>query len=102
VRKAAQHRVIFQAGREFDLAKLHRLKAARRIQFITEGEEVDRSHGFQNMNLRDQELFNFNHPAQRGNGFCGMIFFHQSDSPVDLVQDLLEPELISLMHRDKK
>ena len=102
MRKAAQHRIIFQAGREFDLAKLHRLKATRRIQFIAEGEEADRPHGFQYMNLRDQELFNFNHAAQRLGGFRWMIFLHQADGRVNLMQDLLEPEFISLMYRDEE
>ena len=102
MRKAAENRVIFQAGREFDLAKLHRLKTTRRIQFIAEGEEADRPHRFQNVDLRDEELFNFNHAAQCLGCIRGTIFLHQADGRVDLMQDLLEPEFVSLMHRDEE
>ena len=98
----AQNLFVFQTGREFNFAKLHRLKPAGRIQFVPEPEKADRLHGFQNMNLRDQQLFDLDDAAQRLGGFGRAIFFHQNDRCVNLVQDLFEPEFVSLVHGDEK
>src|ERR1041384_6731530 len=93
---------MLQSGNKLNLAKLHRLKAARWIQLIAKTEEADRRHRLQKVNLRDQQLLDLDDSAQRERRFRDSITLHQSDRGVDLVQDLLEPEFISLMHGDKE
>src|SRR5438270_432610 len=53
VRERAQNRFVLQARSEFDLTKLHGLKSAGGIQLVAKTEETNRSHGFQDVNLRD-------------------------------------------------
>src|ERR1051325_2692995 len=93
---------MLQSGNKLNLAKLHRLKAARWIQLIARTEEANRRHRRQNVNLRDQQLLDLDDPAQRERRFRDSINLHQSDGGVDLVQDLLEPKFIRLMHRDEE
>src|SRR5262249_42759516 len=59
----AQNPFILETGRKFDFAKLHRLKTAGWIQFVTKTEEPQRTHRLENMNLRYQQLFDLNHAA---------------------------------------
>src|SRR5882672_12784179 len=54
------------------------------------------------MNLGNQKLFNFDDATQSPRGLIGAILFHQRDRRVNLMQDLLEPEFISLVHSDEK
>src|SRR5258708_19891691 len=54
------------------------------------------------MNLGNQKLFNFDDAMQSPRGFLGSILFHQRDRRVNLMQDLLEPKFISLVHGDEQ
>ena len=102
MRERAQNRFVFQARSEFDLAKLHGLKSAGGIQLVAKTEETNRSHGFQDVNLGDQQFFDLHHPPQRVRRLRGAVFFHRGDCGLKLVQDLLKPEFISLMHGNEK
>src|SRR2546429_3231506 len=102
VAEAVNNRCVFQPRREFDLTKLHTLKTARRIQFITKSQEVDRRHRFQNVYLLDEHLFNFDDAPQTACRSRRAILVHLRDGGVNLVQDLLEPEFVSLMNRDEE
>src|SRR5258706_10973264 len=54
-----QNRFVFQTGRKFNFAKLHRLKTTGGIQLVSKSKKADRLHGFENVNLGDEQLFNF-------------------------------------------
>src|SRR5258706_15961220 len=85
--KLAQNMLIFETGDEFDLAKLHRLKAAGRIQLIAKPEKVDRRHCLEQLDLVQQDLLDFHHPLQRA--LCGdsPIFVHQPYALIYYLED---------------
>src|ERR1041384_2573140 len=93
---------MLQSGNKLNLAKLHRLKAARWIQLIAKTEEADRRHRLQDVNLCDQQLLDLYDSAYRERRFRNSITLHESDRGVDLVQDLFEPKFIRLMHGDEQ
>jgi hypothetical protein len=97
-----QNSFILRARDEFEFSELHRLKTARRIEFIAKFEKPDLRHRFENMNLRNDHFFNRRDGFQRMIGAEFPPFPHPSYARVDLVQNLLEPELIRLMNDDKK
>ncbi len=93
---------ILQTRRELNLTKLHRLKTTRRIQLVAKRKKTDRRHGFENVNLVYQQLFD-RHDAiycARGGGYA--IFFQQLNRSVELVQNLFEPEFVSLVNRNEQ
>src|SRR5690349_13536832 len=94
--------LVFCARNEFELAKLHRLKTACRIEFVAKFEKTDLRHRFEDMNLRNDHFFDRRHGAQRMIDAKGATFSQPADRCVDFVQDLLEPKLVSLMNDDKK
>src|SRR2546423_1352718 len=51
--EVVEYAFVFQAGRELDLAELHGLKTARRVQLVAEAEKTDRRHRLKNVNLTD-------------------------------------------------
>ena len=75
------------------------MKTAGGIQLVSKSQETKRRHRLENMDLRDQQLFNFDDASHRLGGFGNPIFLHQSDRRVDLMQDLFEPEFVGLMDR---
>src|SRR2546430_15164984 len=93
---------MLQSGNELNLAKLHRLKAARGIQLIAESQKADWRHCLQDVNLRDQQFLDFYHSVHCERRFCDSITLHQSNGGVDFVQDLFEPKFIRLMHGDEE
>src|SRR2546421_11862478 len=93
---------MLQAGNELNLAKLHRLKAARGIQLIAEAQKADRRHRLQNVDLGDQQFLDLYDSVHGERRFRNSITLHQSDGGVDLVQDLFEPKLVRLMHGDEE
>ncbi len=100
--KLVQDRFGLQTGSEFNLAKLHRLKTAGRVELVAESQKVNRLHRLEYMDLLNQEFFDLDHAAQRVRRFSRRVLFHQSDGCVDFVQNLLEPKFIRLVHGDEK
>src|SRR5688500_13780233 len=100
--KLANDALVFQTRRELDLAKLHRLKPARRAELIAKGEKVDRRHAFENVNLVQQQLLDVSDSLQRARRRRQPVFRDQRDCRVDLVQDLFEPKFVSLVDRDEQ
>ena len=100
--EGVQNALVLGARNEFELAKLHRLKTARRIKLVPELEKADLRHGFEQMDLSDEHFFDADHGAQAV--ICAECppGIQPFDAGVHLVQDLLEPKLISLMDDDKK
>jgi hypothetical protein len=54
------------------------------------------------MNLRNQKFLDLNDPSQRLRGFEFAIVSHQRGGRVNLMQNLLEPEFVSLMDGDEE
>src|ERR1051326_8774114 len=101
-REFTQNRLVFQPRGKLNLAKLHRLKTACRIQFITKRQKTDWRHGFENVNLVHQQLFDCDDAVHGTRSSWHAIFFQQLNRRVKLVQDLFEPELVSLVNRDEQ
>src|SRR5918911_2037368 len=82
--KAAQNGLVFEARGELDLAKLHRLKAARGVQLVAEGQKADRRHRLQNVNLVDQYLFDLDDTPDGTRGCASAVFIHLRNGRIDL------------------
>ena len=69
---------------------------------IAKRQKTDRRHGFENVNLVHEQLFDLDDAFQCARGGRQAIFFEQLNRRIELVQDLFEPQLISLMDSDEK
>ena len=98
----AQNFRVLRAGRKLNFAKLHGLKTACRIQFVTKTKKADWRHGLQDMNLIDEQFFDFHDAANCPRRFSGAIFIHQANCRIDLVKYLLEPKFIGLVDGNEK
>jgi hypothetical protein len=96
-----------QAEPDFDQAKLHRLEARGRKQEVAEIEEVERRHRLQHLELLDQQLEDFDDAIEPVHDAAEIFVFHDLAAEiglntVELVQDLLEPQLVGLVHDDEQ
>src|SRR5688572_13139689 len=94
--------LVFQSRRKLDLAKLHRLKTTRRIELIAKREKADWRHGFEDVNLLHEQLFNLHNPFDRARCAGKPILLEKLDRSIELVKDLFEPELVRLVHSDEQ
>src|ERR1044071_8874949 len=85
VSKATQNTLVLEPGSELDLAKLHGLKAARRIQLVAEGQEADRRHRLKDVNLVDQYLFDLDDAIDGAGGRRRSILFHLRDGRINFM-----------------
>src|ERR1700691_2740072 len=105
-----QHLFVFQTAQEFDLSKLLGLKTTRRIQFAAKSEKVRRQHGFENGELLHQYAHDFGAAAKQTRGLVNAIARSRigargakvGNHGVEIVQQLLEPELVSLMNDNEQ
>src|SRR5437870_10122937 len=97
-----QNALVFKPGRKFNLAKLHRLKAAGRIQLFAKTEKANRRHRLENMDLVYEQLLNFDNPAQCALRCDRSVRVHRLNCRINFMEDHLEPNLVCLMNRDEQ
>jgi hypothetical protein len=69
---------------------------------IAKSEKADRRHAFEYVNLLYQQLLDVHDPLDRARCRRETIFCEKSNRRIEFVQDLFEPQLISLVHRDEE
>src|SRR5262245_70394 len=100
--KPLDRRPRLDAEHEFDLPELIRLKPARRVEPLAEAEELERRHCLENVELRDHHFEDRQDPLQRVLRAMRLVLFEQMADAIELVQQLLEPQLIDLMDHDEE
>src|SRR5207302_4104798 len=93
---------VLQAGDELDLPELDRLEARRRRQLGPEGKEVLWRHRLQHLDLLDQKSPDDAHPPERVARPESVVQLHAVADGFQLLQEDLEPELVSLVDRDEE
>src|SRR5680860_197423 len=91
-----------QSRKRLDLSELGRLEAARRPQVIAECQEIDRGDGLENIHLIDQHLLNLDATPEQPRRTEHLVALEMSDDGIQLVEDLLEPELVRLVDDDEE
>ncbi len=84
------------------LAELYRLEAARRIQVVAKGIEFLRRHRLEDIDLLFEQPLNRVNAAEELRRAQKIIGVERRDRRLQLVQELLEPELIDLMDNDEE
>ena len=102
LRKAANRAVRLHAEHELDLAELVGLKTARRLEPLAEREELERRHRLEDVQLRDHDFQDGQDPLQRVLRAVRFVVFEQLADAIELVQQLLEPELVDLVDDDEE
>ena len=90
------------AEHELQLPELVRLESARRGQPVAERQELERRHRLEDVDLRDQHLEDGQDPLQRVLRPRPLVLAQQRHDPIELVQQLLEPELVDLVNDDEE
>ena len=90
------------AERELELAKLIRLKPAGGLETLAERQELERRHRLENVELGDEHLENGQDALERVLRPVRVVGLEQQRRAIDLVQDLLEPELVDLVNDDEE
>jgi hypothetical protein len=94
--------VVLAAGKELELPVLCRLEAAGRRQVGPELEEVLGGHRLQDVHLGDEQPLDRVHPAEKVTRPPGLAAHQRVADGLELVQQLLEPQLIDLVHGDEQ
>ena len=90
------------AEHELELPELIGLKSARRLEPLPERLELERRHGLEDVELRDQHLENGEDPLQRMLRPVRIARLEERDDVIDFVQHLLEPQLVDLVNDDEE
>src|SRR5690606_9168383 len=88
--------------RELERAELEGLEPAAGLEAVAEREELERRHGLEHVDLRDQHLEDGEHALERVQGARGVIGREQVLEVIQLVQDLPEPQLVDLVDDDEE
>src|SRR4029077_15614142 len=96
-----------EAEPDLDQSELRRLEARRREQIVAEIEEIERRHRLQHLELLDQELEDLVDALEPVHDAPEILVLYHLAAEIDLdavelVQNLLEPQLVGLMHDDEK
>ena len=83
------------------------LKSGGRGQEIAEIEEIQRGHGLQNAHLIDQHLLDLHDAVEARDGnadilFIDIIIAKHRHHRIQFMEDLLEPQFVSLMDDDEE
>ena len=97
-----ERRWIAPAEHRFELAELRRLEAAGGVEPVAEAGELARRHRLQDVDLRDHDLQDGEHPAQGVEGPGGVVVLQQLLGVDQLVDQLLEPQLVHLVDDDEE
>ena len=92
---------------DLDHAKLRRLEAGRRKQEIAKVQEVERRHRLQDFELLDQQLEDLVDAVEPVHDAAEILVLQHVAAEVDLdavelVQNLLEPQFVGLVHDDEE
>lgn len=87
--------------------KLEALEARGREEIVAEVEKIEGRHGLQHPNLLNEQLQDFGHPLEAGHriadvALIDMLSVKHSRDGRQLVDNLLEPQFVHLMHNDEK
>src|SRR2546426_6870787 len=100
---------LFRSGRgilgpeeELELAELERLESTAGFEAISERQELERCHGFEDVDLRHHDLEHGEDALQGVQGARRLVAAQQRLEVAELVEHLLEPQLIHLMDDDKE
>ena len=100
--EALEGRDVPAAEHELELAELVGLEAARLLEARAERLELERRHGLEDVELRHQHLQDGEDALERVLGAVGLVGVEQAPHVVELVQDLLEPQLVDLVDHDEE
>ena len=100
--QAVEEGAVSKSREELDGPELNRLEPAGRSQLGPEGQEVLRPHRLQDPDLGHQHLLDGAYPPEIVGGPVGVAGRHGGPGGVQLVQDLLEPQLVDLMDDDEE
>ena len=100
--EAIDHAGALAPQHELELAKLIRLKTARRLEALAKRQELERRHRLEDVELRDEHLQDGEDPPQRVLRPVRLAFLEQAPDEVHLVEQLLEPELVHLVNDDEE
>ena len=84
------------------LAKLRRLKTARRLQEPSKRVELQGSHGLKNVDLRHAGFHDGAHAAKQRQRAVSVASLQRCLQRTRLVQQLLEPQLVRLVNDDEQ
>ena len=87
---------------ELELAELVRLEPAGGLEPFPEGLELERRHGLEDVQLRDEHLQDGEDALHRVLDPRGVAGIQPPDHLIDLVEDLLEPQLVDLVDDDEE
>ena len=87
---------------EFKLAELGRLEAAGRIEAGPEGQELQRRHRFEHLDLGDEGAEDNEDAAQCVQGGAGVGGAQSGDEVVEFVEDDFEPQFVHLVGDDEE
>ena len=87
---------------EFDLPELVRLKSAGGLQPLAKRQELARRHRLEDVELRDEHLEDRQDSLERVLRTMRLARAQQPRHVIELVQELLEPELVHLVDHDEE
>ncbi len=96
-----------QAQLRLDQTELEALEARSGDQEVAKVQEVQGGHGLEHPQLVDEQLLDLGHARKAAQGHSDAALVHrvvaeEGQHRVELVQDLLEPELVGLVHHDEQ
>src|SRR5438876_7064499 len=97
-----KRRRAFVSEHKLNFPKLHRLKSRCGLEPIAETRERRRRHRLENVHLRHQHLHNCPYPLERMNRPEGIARGEISPYFLELMEQLLEPQLVGLMNDDEE
>ena len=84
------------------MAELVGLKTAGRLQATAERQKLQRGHRLENIELSDENLEDRQDPSERVLRANGIARPEQVHDPIELVEELFEPQLVYLMDHDEQ
>src|SRR5439155_19532437 len=87
---------------KLNILQLHRLKSRWGLETIAETRERRRRHRLENVHLRHQHLHNCPYPLERMNRPEELARGELSPYFLELMEQLLEPQLVGLMNDDEE
>jgi len=98
-----RHRLLaLEPQHELELTELVRLEAAALLQPLAERQELERGHGFEHVDLGDDHLEDGQDPLERVLRAWQVLASQQPLEVIELVQELLEPQLVHLVDDDEQ
>ncbi len=91
-----------QAQHGFQLTELPALESAAVLQETAEGVELERGHRFEDVDLGYECFHDGEHASHRLDGGEGLAGLKLKPHPTEFMQNLLEPEFVSLMDDDEE